>query len=264
MTRRQLKTCYFSLTALNTIATCYFSTYIYFHLRDHFGFDDRLNLWVAALYGFIYIFSAWQCGRFAQRRGFLTSLKFGFGGLAIVMIAGALVDSVPAMLGVVAGYTIVLLFTWPALEALVSENETPAGVQHMVGVYNTTWAAAAAFAYFTGGKLYDWSQTGAVFWLPAALCFGQLLFVFYLARHAAKMPHVQPASTAGHHPESAAFQQPVSPKTFLKMAWLANPFAYVAINTLIAVMPGIANKLALSATQAGLFISVWCFGRLIA
>jgi predicted MFS family arabinose efflux permease len=266
MTRRQFKTCYFALTALNTIATCYFSTYVFFYLRDRFGFDDRLNLWVSALYGFIYIFSAWQCGKFAQRRGFLTSLKFGFGGLTIVMVAGALLPSVPAMLCVVSGYGVVLLFTWPALEALVSENETPEGVQHMVGVYNTTWAAAAAFAYFTGGKLYDWSRLGAVFWLPAAIFLGELLFVLYLAREAAKLPapEPQPAPTEPHHPEAAAFRQSVGPKTFLKMAWLANPFAYVAINTLIAVLPGLTHKLDLSYTQAGLFASAWSFGRLIA
>ena len=266
MTQRQLKTCYFSLTALNTVATCYFSNYLFFFLRDRFGFDNCKNLWVSALNGFIYIFSAWQCGRFAQRRGFLTSLKFGFGGLALVMLAGALLDSVPGMLCVVAAYSIVLLFTWPALEALVSENETPAGVQHMVGIYNTTWAAAAAFAYFTGGKLYDWSNRGAVFWLPAAICGFQLLFVLYLSRQAAKLaaPQAQPVPAASHHPEAAAFRQPVSPKTFLKMAWLANPFAYVAINTLIAVMPGLAQKLELSPTRVGLFCSVWFFGRLAA
>ena len=33
------------------------------------------NLFVSALHGFIYIFAAWQCGKFAQRRGLLTSLK---------------------------------------------------------------------------------------------------------------------------------------------------------------------------------------------
>jgi len=48
------------------------------------------------------------------------------------------------------------------------------------------------------------------------------------------------------------------------MAWLANPFAYVAINTLFAVMPGVAEKLALSPTRVGLFCSVWLFGRLAA
>ena len=255
---------------MNTIATCYFSTYIFFFLRDRFGFGARENLWVTALYGFIYIFSAWQCGKFAQRRGFLTSLKVGFTGLALVMIAGgALIHSVPAALLVVAGYSVVLLFTWPALEALVSENETQSGVQEMVGIYNCTWAAGAAFAYFTGGKLYDWSNRGAVFWLPAAIFFVELLFVIYLARQArrspaAEVPHAKAIPEAPHHPEAAAFKQPVSPKTFLNMAWLSNPFAYVAVNTLIAVVPSLAAKFSLSATQAGWLASVWCFGRFAA
>jgi hypothetical protein len=46
------------------------------------------------------------------------------------------------------------------------------------------------------------------------------------------------------------------------MAWLANPFSYIAINTLIAVMPGIALRLGLSTAQAGFCASVWCFVRL--
>ena len=49
---------------------------------------------------------------------------------------------------------------------------------------------------------------------------------------------------------------------FLRMAWLANPFAYVAINTLIAVMPGVAKRLELSTMAAGFCCSVWCFARL--
>jgi hypothetical protein len=46
------------------------------------------------------------------------------------------------------------------------------------------------------------------------------------------------------------------------MAWLANPFAYIAINTLVAVMPGVAQRLELSTTLAGFCCSVWCFARL--
>jgi len=46
------------------------------------------------------------------------------------------------------------------------------------------------------------------------------------------------------------------------MAWLANPFAYIAINTLVAVMPGVAQRLGLSTTLAGFCCSIWCFGRL--
>jgi predicted MFS family arabinose efflux permease len=46
------------------------------------------------------------------------------------------------------------------------------------------------------------------------------------------------------------------------MAWLANPFAYIAINTLVAVIPGLAERLRLSTALAGVFCSIWCFARL--
>jgi hypothetical protein len=49
---------------------------------------------------------------------------------------------------------------------------------------------------------------------------------------------------------------------FMRMAWLANPFAYIAINTLVAVVPGVARRLELSTMVAGFCCSVWCFARL--
>ncbi len=50
--------------------------------------------------------------------------------------------------------------------------------------------------------------------------------------------------------------------TFLQLARLANPFAYVAIYTLLAVMPGLGTRFGLSPARVGLFCSVWMFGRL--
>lgn len=267
MTTRRIKTFYFALAAVNTLATVWFLNYLFFFLHDHYGFTNRQNLWCSALYGFVYIFSAWQCGKFAQRRGFLVSLKVGFAGLALTMIAGAVLHSPFGILCVLVAYAVVLLFTWPALEALVSENETQAGVQHYVGVYNCVWASSAALANFTGGKLYELMGSAAIFWLPAALFILEFIAVFgieeFASRARAERP-VEPDDTMQRTavPEEKAFHQPVSPKTFLKMAWLANPFAYVAINTVIAVMPGIAQKLSLSPTQFGLFCSVWMFARL--
>jgi predicted MFS family arabinose efflux permease len=282
MTHRQLKTGYFALTALNTLATSYYFNYLFFFLRDRFGFENRENLWVSALHGFLYTFAAWQCGRFAQRRGFLTSLKLGCGGLAVMMVAGALVDSVAGIVCVVIGYSVVLLFTWPALEALVSENETQAGVQRMVGLYNCSWSAAAALGYFTGGSLYEALGRHAVFRLPAAIFLAQFILTLWLARQAKQIAPDISHLTAGspiapepggggphpttepHQPKATAFRQRLSPHTFLKMAWLANPFAFVAINTLWAVMPAVARKLELSPAKAGLFCSVWLFGRFAA
>src|ERR1044071_1365577 len=106
MTIRQLKTSYFAVTALNTLATSYYINYQFFFLRDHFHFGDRENLWVSALHGLLYTFAAWQCGKFAQRRGFHTSLKVGFAGLTLAMVLGARLDSVAGMVFGLICYTI--------------------------------------------------------------------------------------------------------------------------------------------------------------
>lgn len=264
MTHRQLKAGYFTLAGMNTLATSYYFNYLFFFLRDRFGYGNCGNLWVTALSGFIYIFAAWQCGKFAARFGRLLSLKLGFAALTLVMAASAwLASSAAALLVLVGVYSVVLLLTWPALEALVSERESQHGMQEMVGIYNCTWAGGAALAYFTGGKLYDALGAGAVFWLPAGIFFAQFLLTLWLdTKHDAVLATTPEPPKENHHaPEASSRNQPVSPAGFLKMAWLANPFAYIAINTLIAVMPSIAHKLELSPTQAGLFGSVWFFGR---
>src|SRR5688572_26085978 len=110
----QVRTGYFVLTAANTLASQYYLNYLFFLLQERFGFGNRENLLVSALYGFIYIFSAWQCGKFAERRGYATSIELGFGLLALSMLAGGLVDAAGiggawAHLGVLAVYSVVLL-----------------------------------------------------------------------------------------------------------------------------------------------------------
>ena len=271
MTARRFKGFYFLLAALNTFASTWFLNFLFFHLRDAFGFKDRQNLWVTAMHGLVYAVAAWQCGKFAQRRGFFASLKVGFSGLATVLAVAALLHSPVGILCGLVSYTVMLLFTWPALEALVSENESQAGVQHNVGLYNTTWASSAAIAYFTGGKLYELLGHTLVFWMPAAIFLLEFLIVLWLQRQKAQSsaPGISTADHSAHsqiNPSSAArkpaFTPAIPPARFLQMAWLANPFAYVAINTVIAVMPGIAHKLALSPTRVGLFCSVWMFARL--
>lgn len=266
MTHRQLKAGYFTLAGLNTIASSYYFNYLFFFLRDQFGFGNKENLFVSALHGLVYMFAAVQCGKFAQRRGNTFSLKLGFAGLVIAMGIGGFLQGAVALLALVVGYSIVLLFTWPALESLISERESRVGVQQMVGIYNCTWAGSAALAYFTGGKLYDALGRGAIFWLPAAMFAFQFVLTLWLDKfHAAVLAATpQPPKETHHSPEAEGLNQPVSPKAFLKMAWLASPFAYIAINTLLAVMPGIAAKLGLSPTRVGLFCSLWFFGRFAA
>ena len=46
------------------------------------------------------------------------------------------------------------------------------------------------------------------------------------------------------------------------MAWIANPFAYIAINAVIPVFPTVAAKFQLSREAEGYFCSVWFFARM--
>lgn len=263
MLPRRYKPAIFALTAVNTVASTLFFNYLFFYLRDQFGFDTRANLWVSALHGAVYVVAAWQGGRFAQRRGYLTSLKTGYAGLAALMLAGGFISGAAGLVLLVGLYTLALLLTWPALEALATEGENRPGIQRMVGFYNCAWASSAAVAFFFGGKLYDLDHRLGLFWLPSALFAAQFVAACWLGRRAVK-PAAAPAPPEPAHPEPAAYQQAVRPQTFLKMAWLANPFAYVAINTLFATMPALAERLGLSATEAGWFGSVWLFARLAA
>jgi predicted MFS family arabinose efflux permease len=46
------------------------------------------------------------------------------------------------------------------------------------------------------------------------------------------------------------------------MGWYSNPFAYVAVSTIAAVIPRLADRFGLSATQSGLLFSLWMFVRI--
>ena len=60
----------FVIEGLNSFATVLYFNYLYFFMQARFGFSDKGNLALAALLGFIYIFAAWQGGKFAHRLGY--------------------------------------------------------------------------------------------------------------------------------------------------------------------------------------------------
>ena len=154
-------------------------------------------------------------------------------------------------------------FTWPSLEALASEREEPARLPRVVGIYNVVWAATAAAGYFIGGAMLEWLGWRSLFFVPIAILlieFGLLLWFESQAREAAPPIAAKPLPSKPHpqaHPVGRT-------KVFLRLAWLANPFAYIAINTFIALMPGIAKRLELSTMAAGFCCSCWSFTRLAA
>ena len=253
--------CY-TIEGMNSFATVLFFNYLYFYLQTQFDFDDKANLAVAAWLGFTYVFAAWQAGKFAHRFGYFTALKIGFG----LMIAGLAVGSqLASVSGVILAATVTnigMCFIWPTLEALVSESEPPAGVPRAVGIYNIVWAVTNALAFFIGGTLVEKFGFKSIFYLPLAIMLTQLALTLWLQNQVDETARAATGKPTGALPPDPDRPSPARAKTFLRMSWLANPFAYIAINTLIAVTPGLATKFHVSPMFAGFVWSLWCFVRL--
>jgi len=260
MFSRRLKIGYFILEGLNSFATVYYFYYFYFFMQTEFGYGNQANLLLAALNGVIYAVMAWLGGNFAQRFGYFTALKAGFLTMMTALAIGSQLHTASGHILVMAVTVVGMCFTWPTLEALVSEGETRAGVQRMVGIYNLTWAGTGAVAYFFGGAMLEKLGPGSMFYVPAAILVVQLGLTVWLESKARQgVPSIVTTaapSVPDPHPHSAA-----QTKVFLRLAWLSNPFAYVAINTIIAVIPGVAKRLELSTMVAGFCCSLWCFAR---
>src|SRR5208282_3552359 len=94
----RFKTVCFTIEGLNSFATILFFNYLYFFMRDRFGFGDKRNLLLAALLGLTYTIAAWQAGRFAHRFGYFTALKIGFGLMAAGLAAGSQMASAPGVI----------------------------------------------------------------------------------------------------------------------------------------------------------------------
>ncbi len=253
----RFRTFCYAIEGINSFATVIYFNYLYFYCRDHFGFNDRQNLTLAAFVGSIYVIAAWQGGKFAHRFGYFNALKIGFALMAVGLAAGLGFHTVIAQIALACMVNAGQCFIWPVLEALVSEGPAPA---RAVGIYNITWAISNAAAYFIGGTLIEKFGYQSIFILPLALMILQFCSVFWLQKMHAALP---PAKHEAQ-PDDEHRPLPALAKKFQAMAWLSNPFAYIGINTLIAVLPGIAAKFKLSAMEAGFMCSLWCFARVVA
>ena len=258
---RRLKWAYFTLEGLGSFAVAFYFYYIYFFMRDQFGFTGKDNLAFAALNGLVYIFFSWQAGRFAQRCGYFNALKLGFSVMIFALAVGSQLHSVPTILLDTALLSIGICFLWPTIEALVSEGEDAKGLPRMVGTYNVVWAGTNALALFSGGTLVEKFGFKTLFLLPLVILTAELAVVLWLEKHADNVASDDAGRPTVKLPPDPHRPSPVKTRAFLRMAWLANPFAYIAINTFIPMLPTLAAHFKLSPMFAGFACSLWCFVR---
>jgi predicted MFS family arabinose efflux permease len=257
---RGFKFACFTLEGMGSFAVSFYFYYLYFFMRKEFGFSGKDNLAFAAFIGLIYVFASWQAGRFGQRRGYFNALKLGFGVMIVALAVGSQLNSAAGLVLDTALLTFGMCFLWPTIEALVSEGEDATGLPRAVGTYNVVWAATNALALFSGGMLVEKFGFKTIFFLPLAILIVELALTLWLEKHSADI-----ARAAGQEPAPAPDPHRPSPaktRAFLRMAWLANPFAYLAINTFIPLLPTVASRFHLTPMFAGFACSLWGFVRL--
>jgi MFS family permease len=154
-----------------------------------------------------------------------------------------------------------MCFLWPTIEALVSEGEDATGLPRMVGTYNVVWAGTNALALFSGGTLVEKFGFKTLFLLPLVILTAELAVVLWLEKHADNVASDDAGRPAVKLPPDPHRPSPAKTRAFLRMAWLANPFAYIAINTFIPMLPTLAAHFKLSPMFAGFACSLWCFVR---
>jgi len=260
ITSTPLKAGLFVIEGLNSMAVTYFFYYIYFFMQEMHRFGTLQNLLLASGLGLVYAVFSVLIGRFAQRFGCLSSLRIGLAILLTVFAAQLLAPPLWVVVGLLVLGNVGMCFTWPALEALVSEGEPPARLQRLIGIYNVVWSSTGAFAYFTGGALAKhWGWDG-LFLVTAGIEAVELGIAVWICSRAWKQAPAAPvaASVSTAH---EGVRSPVAPQTFLKMALLANPFAYLAINTIVSIIPTVAAKFSLDTMQSGFVCSAWLFSR---
>lgn len=251
------KASFYLIEFLNSFASVYYSNFLFFYLRNSFGFGDVANLLTAAAGGFVYIIAAWQGGKLAQRYGYIRILSLGIFVVFLAFSTGVAFPKPALQILVYCIWTIGICFIWPSLEALVC-CRAGASLSSFIGIYNITWAAGAAAGYFTAGILIEKLGMLSLFWLPMILTIVEFAIVPFAANRVKK----EYSGQCNEAPLDVEFY-PNKTKQFQRMSWLANPFCYVAINTVIPLIPSLAEKLNLSLGMTGIAGSLWMFARLI-
>jgi predicted MFS family arabinose efflux permease len=255
------KTVCFTIEGMSSFAASFYSYYLYFFMRHQFGFGDKRNLAFAATIGLVYVFASWQAGRFAQRHGYFNALKFGFAVMILMLAIGSQLNFALGLILTTVILTFGMCFLWPTIEALVSEGEDAKNLPRAVGTYNVVWAVTNALALFSGGMLVETFGFKTIFYLPLAILSLQLILVFWLEKHVNETPHADAIPVPALPPDPNR-PSPAKTKAFLRMAWLSNPFAYIAINSFIPALPGVAARFHFTPMFAGFACSLWCFVRL--
>jgi len=225
------------------------------------------RLWLSAIWGFAYIFISLLAGKFSERFG---PRRSSVSALSMSVLTASLALSSIAfprywmLILVMFPFNLTASFIWPAIESGVTRTRAKLNLSSRIMLYNLSWSSAGFAAFFTHGVLEKWSWY-TIFAVPAiAVGIGALVLGIFGVRSKDITAQNVPVASAAHETLSKA-DIARRGQTFLKMAWIGNGFAYLAIyvlfpvTTQLALMAGIKDL-----ATAGYVGSIWFMIRVFA
>jgi MFS family permease len=258
---------WYAVEFLNSFACTLLTAGCYDYATDVLHATPSARLWLSAFWGFSYIFIAIGAGKLAEAWGPRRTVLTMSAGCVLTALAGLLAIRYPSVwtvLAVMLPYNFTSTMVWPAVESALSRAPGALKLSSRMSLYNISWGSAGFVAFFTRGALehLHWSM---IFIAPAAASLVGAVLMATLTRPddwRGAAPVDDDPADAGELAQPGMRDRAA---VLLKMAWVGNALAYVAINVLIPVMLRLATESGVTdLAAAGAITSVWSFTRFAA
>lgn len=231
-----------AIAFIESFATVLLERGIYFYMHDRLAVSDRGNLYLALIFGIVYVVGAMASHPIAKRIGEKRAMVAAVTGMATMHLLLALS---PTRLTIFIGFPLVGALNglrWPIMESYVSAGLTPRHTARMVGRYNIHWSAAVPLALVASGPMIASSVT----WLLFA-CAGSInLVTLWLCRGVAPRPiHLQ-----HDHPERIPEPRLRDYRKLLTSSRWSMMGSCAMLFLLAPLLPHIFARLGLNVTQA--------------
>lgn len=231
------------ISFIESFATILFERGIYFFTHDILRFSDAGNLWLALVFGVVYVAGA--LGSHALSRGRRERAVLLGAVLAQIAVNAALAHwPVPACMFVGAAALGALNgIKWPIIESYISAGHAPLETARRIGAFNVSWSLAVPFSLAVVGPLLA-DYPVRIFWLAGAINLASAALVLALP--------AAPAYLDGHHPDAdAPANLPRWGRLLVASRWLLL-MSYSLMWILAALFPGIFDRLQAGASGPAL------------
>lgn len=271
-----------SVEALGSAGTNLLVSAIYFYTSNRFHWTLRQNFLLAAGQGIVYVIGALSAGKIVSRIDKRVALGLIYTTMALLsLVALSVGPLVIAFTAIMLAYNCVSSMGWPILESLVSGDADAHSLSRRIAIYNIVWSTVAGLMLAIDGTLIEHWAAG-VFLIPAIAHGLSAAAMFRMAgrpersnlksqtsnlngfgREAGANSEISiPAAESSALHSIAAEPELLRVRTLaLWLSRVALPATYVAIFSLMALMPSLPSMKNLDPAHQTLLGCTWMVSR---